>query len=268
MATLALAAFLSPATIKPKPHPPIAWSVTPVAIIRTTADILDPDRKPYQRWLRRRAGLQVLLRFNGPEKIRAFTRFRITHAGVNTGVNLRLLSPKPDAFVQPGRSRLGKIARQAALPGRILPVLFALPPTKAKVLTRLVGQSDLVVGGHVRLVELKHLQAMHLGPVKLPRTLFPHVNLRLLQKPKPGKTGIVTFELGGAPAAFRSASVVDKGRKISRGYLAIGPPARAQKILLFLRHPLGSGAELKLRLLVDQKIMAVRFSLHPIQLPP
>ena len=267
VATLGLAALLAPAAAHPKPHPRISWSITPVAIIRTAADILDPDQKPYLHWLHNRAGLQLLLRFNGPKKIRAFNQIVITHAGVNTGLNLRVLSPKPGAFVQPALSRLGRIARQAALPGRILPLLLSLPSPRAKMLTRLVGHCDLVVGGHVRLIELKHLQAMHLGIVELPTKLFPHVGLKLLQKPKPGVTGLVAIEIRGGPATFRSASVTDGKKEISRGYLSIGSPAKIQKIILFLRHPLSNRSELKLRLLTNQKIIEVHFSLHPIKLP-
>ena len=267
IAALGLVALLTPVAARPKPHPPISWSVTPVAIIRTAADILDPDRKPYTQWLDARAGLQVLLRFNGPKKIRAFTRLRITHAGVNTGLNLRVLSPTTGAFIQPTRSRLGRIARHAALPGRILPVLFSLPPVKAKLLTRLAGRCDLVIGGKVRLIELKHLQAMRLGTVQLPAELFPHITLKLLQKPAPRVAGLVAIEIGGAPAAFQSASVTDGKKKISRGYLEIGSPVGSQKILLFLRHPLNSRSELRLRLLAVQKVIGVRFSLRPTKLP-
>ena len=93
IASLGLAALLIPGAAKPKPHPPLSWSVTPVAVVRTAADILDPDRKPYLHWLDNRAGLLLLLRFNGPKTIRAFTHVRIIHAGINTGLNLRVLSP-------------------------------------------------------------------------------------------------------------------------------------------------------------------------------
>ncbi len=268
IATIGLVALLAPASLPPKPpHKPIAWSVTPVAIIRTAATVLDPDRKPYLQWLEHRAGLQLLLRFNGPKKIHAFTSLRITHAGINTGLNLHVLSPKADAFIRPAHTRLGHIARAAALPGRILPVLLSLPSVKAKVLTRLMGRCDLIVGGHIRLVELKHLQAMHLGPVALPPKLFPHIRLNLLHKPKPGKKGLVAVQISGIPDAFESASVVAGRRRLSRGSLVLGSPAGPQKVLLFLSQPLGPQSELKLHLLAGQKAIAVKFSLRPIKLP-
>lgn len=268
LATIGLAAILVPSPLPPKPaSKPIPWSVTPVAIIRTAATVFDPDRKPYLDWLSHRAGLQVLLRFNGPEKIRAFTGLRIIHAGLNTGVNLHVLSPATNTFVLPDRTRLDRMARAAALPGRILPVLLSLPSIKAKVLTRFAGRCSLVVGGHSRLVELKHIQSMRLGPVALPAGLFPRIRLALLHKPKPGTKGLLALQLSGAPDAFESASVVTGHHRISHGSLVLGSLAGPQKILLFLSQPSSPDSELKLHLRSGQKMLIVKFSLRPIKLP-
>jgi|GEM_PF-4120363 len=268
MVTFGVLALLVPPHLPPKPPAkPIAWSVMPVAIIRTAATILDPDRKPYLDWLDRRAGLQLLLRFNGPKKIRAFTNLHIQHAGVNTGADLHVLAPKPSTYFQPLRTRLGRIARAQALPGRILPVLLSLPSTKAKTLTRLAGNCDLIVGGRTRVVELKNLPMMDPGPVALPPDLFTHIRLKLLRKPKPGQTGLLALQIGGLPGAFQSAAVFTGKRLITHGSLVLGSPADTQKVLLFLSRPLSPDSELKLHLLAGQKTIGVKFSLRPIKLP-
>ncbi len=256
---------LYPPPPTPPPPPKIHWSVTPAAVVRTSAQIFDPDSKPYVQWLNPQAGLRVLLRFNGPLRIHAFMHLHIRHAGINTGLNLRLLAPRPDRIIRPSHTRLGQIARSAAVAGRILILRFALPPAKARSLTRLAGTVELVVGGHSRLVAVPHLSALNNGPVALPH--LPHIHLRILSGVGAKPSRLLVLQIRSLPLAFRSAMIEDGTTRLSTGSICIEPSPEMEKIMLFLKHPLNSQSKLVLHLRTGQKIIRVKFSLHPMPLP-